>query len=388
MIHLPRLVSVRSFARAASLAAGAALIAAAASAQTVDSAAFIIRLGSDTVAVERYRVTAERIVAEAVSRSPSTVVHRFEVQRGPGGEVRSAELTARRPGTEQPASRVTWTYEGDSVRIMAGERGRSVAAPGGVPMGGPFYFPYELAIRRAVASQSRQLTVPLLTAFGSADIAIERVGTDSMALNDQFDQPMRVHIGPEGRLLHLHTPGGTTVERLGWVDLEGLARDFADRDERGRGLGVLSPRATFRAEVEGASIWVDYGRPAARGRSVMGGLVPYDVIWRTGANQATHFSTDRTLAFEGGGVVPPGTYTLFTIPGSDGWMLIFSRQTGQAGLDYDQEQDLLRIPMAVERLERPVERFTIAVRELPGGGGALALEWEHTRAVAGFRVQQ
>lgn len=371
---------------AAALAAAAMLAAAPAAAQTVDSAAFIIRLGNDTVAVERYRVTGDRILAEAVSRSPSTVLYRFVVERGPDGRLRRAESTARRPADAQPVSTVTWRFEGDSVIIGAGERGRRVAAPGAVPMAGPFYFPYEMAIHRAVAGGARQDTVRLLSAFGSADIAVRRVGADSVALNDQFDQPMRAHIGPEGRILFLHTPGGTTVERLGWVDLEGLARDFAARDERGSGLGALSPRETYRTQVGDASIWVDYGRPAARGRTVMGGLVPWSEVWRTGANAATHLSTSRDLAFEGGEVIPAGTWTLYTVPRPEGWLLIVNRQTGQGGLDYDPSRDLVRIPMGVETLAEPVERFTIRVQELEGGSGALIMEWERTRVTAPFRV--
>ena len=71
----------------------------------------------------------------------------------------------------------------------------------------------------------------------------------------------------------------------------------------------------------------------------MGELVPYDKVWRTGANAATTLKTTAALDF-GGTLVPAGTYTLYTLPGEKGWKLILNKQTGQWGTQYDQAQDL------------------------------------------------
>jgi hypothetical protein len=150
------------------------------------------------------------------------------------------------------------------------------------------------------------------------------------------------------------------------------------------GLGSLSPRDTVRAAVGGARLHVDYSRPSKRGRQVFGGLVPWDEVWRTGANRATHLTTDRALRV-GDVTIPAGTYTLFTIPSRAGWTLIVNRQTGQGGLDYDASQDLARVPMRVETLPEVVERFTIAI-EPEGAGGVLSLVWDRTAASVAFRV--
>lgn len=146
-----------------------------------------------------------------------------------------------------------------------------------------------------------------------------------------------------------------------------------------------SPRDTARAEIGGANVFVDYGRPYMRGRVIMGGLVPYGQVWRTGANEATHFVTDRDLRV-GGVAVPAGTYTLYTLPAESGWQLIVNRQTGQWGTQYDPAQDLARIPMQVSRVETPVDQFTVRVEPRSDGGGLLALEWENTRAEVPFTV--
>jgi hypothetical protein len=141
-----------------------------------------------------------------------------------------------------------------------------------------------------------------------------------------------------------------------------------------------SPRDTAEIVYAERRIMVDYGRPYMRGRTIMGGLVPYGEVWRTGANQATHLVTQHDLRI-GGASVPAGTYTLYTLPGENAWQLIVSRQTGQWGTVYQQAQDLARIPMQVGRTPAPVEQFTIALNADPGANRAnLVMEWENTRA--------
>ena len=147
-----------------------------------------------------------------------------------------------------------------------------------------------------------------------------------------------------------------------------------------QGQQPLSPRDTVHFQAaSGQHVYIDYGRPGMRGRRIMGELVPFGRVWRTGANAATTLVTPRDLRV-GGTTVPAGTYTLYTLPGESAWQLIINKQTGQWGTEYDQAQDLARIPMRVERTPAPVEQFTIAME--PGGGNILnlVLTWENTRA--------
>lgn len=144
---------------------------------------------------------------------------------------------------------------------------------------------------------------------------------------------------------------------------------------------VLSPRDTVRATLaQGATVLLDYGRPSMRGRRIMGELVPFGRVWRTGANAATTLVASSDLRI-GDAVVPRGTYTLFTVPGEREWLLIVNRQTGQWGTQYDASRDLVRVPMQTATLERPVEQLTLRVEPASGATPArLVLEWENTRA--------
>ncbi len=146
-----------------------------------------------------------------------------------------------------------------------------------------------------------------------------------------------------------------------------------------------SPMDYARATIAGHQIEVQYGRPSTRGREIFGALVPYGSVWRTGANEATHLRSAVDLVI-GDVRVAAGEYTLYTIPDEDGWTLIINSQTGQWGTAYDESEDLVRLPMAVESISEPVEQFTISVREGEDTDGVIVLEWERTRATLAFNV--
>lgn len=130
---------------------------------------------------------------------------------------------------------------------------------------------------------------------------------------------------------------------------------------------------------DGKKVTIDYSRPFAKGRKIMGGLVPYGKVWRTGANSATSLITDTDLTI-GGTTVPAGKYTLYTLPGESAWKLIVNKETGQWGTKYDEKQDLARIDMKVGKTSAPVEQFTISFDKTSGNATNLKLEWENTSA--------
>lgn len=152
------------------------------------------------------------------------------------------------------------------------------------------------------------------------------------------------------------------------------------------GQPILSPRDTTRATIGSAHLLVDYGRPSKRGRQIVGNLIPYDEIWRTGANAATTFVTDKDLVF-GSTVVPAGTYTIYSFYQKSGpWLLVVNKQTKQWGTEYHKEQDLARIPMTTTSVSPSVEKFVINV--VPqGSGGAIELVWDTAKGSAPFSVR-
>src|SRR5215475_12118574 len=139
-----------------------------------------------------------------------------------------------------------------------------------------------------------------------------------------------------------------------------------------------SPPAKAECKLSGGkSVTVDYSSPRAKGRKIFGGIVPFDKVWRAGANEATTFVTDTDLSV-GGTAVPAGSYTLFTIPNESKWTLIISKTTGEWGTAYSgPAADLARVDMKVSKLPSAQENFTIAFDQ-GGASCTMRMDWETT----------
>ncbi|NNE03764.1 MAG: DUF2911 domain-containing protein, partial [Eudoraea sp.] len=148
-----------------------------------------------------------------------------------------------------------------------------------------------------------------------------------------------------------------------------------------------SPSSTLMQRVGLTDVTVDYSRPSMRGRTIFGNLVPFDKIWRTGANARTKisFSTDITL---GDGTLKAGTYAIFTKPGTSSWDVYFYTETAGGGTpqEWDETKVAAMITAKVDKMEMPVETFTITFDDLHSGGATLGMLWENTYVGIPFMV--
>jgi hypothetical protein len=146
-----------------------------------------------------------------------------------------------------------------------------------------------------------------------------------------------------------------------------------------------SPHAEVSAALGGKKITVSYGRPYVKGRAIFGALVPWGEVWRTGADEATIFTTEADLVI-GGLKVPKGEYALFTIPTEKQWTLVLNKTAKQWGaFKYDVKQDLGRAPMTVASAAKPVEQLTI---EMVPAGKQLTLKLSWDKTVASVAIAQ
>jgi hypothetical protein len=144
----------------------------------------------------------------------------------------------------------------------------------------------------------------------------------------------------------------------------------------------LSPSTSTEMKLGGHTVLIEYSAPSARGRKVEGGLIPYGDVWRAGADNATTLSTDADLMI-GSLKVPKGVHTLYVAAGEGEWKLIVNKQTGQWGTEYDQSQDLGRVPLKLTHLDSPVEKFKITL-----SNGMLSLAWGSTDATVSVKLAQ
>ena len=136
-----------------------------------------------------------------------------------------------------------------------------------------------------------------------------------------------------------------------------------------------SPPATANVTLAGQAVTIKYNAPSKRGRPIMGALVPYDQVWRTGANAATTLITPVSLHI-GKLLVPAGTYTLYTMPSKDKWMLVVNKQTGQWGTEYKEDQDLGRIEMKAHTLPSSQEVMSISFNDIEKNSAEMHIRWD------------
>lgn len=124
---------------------------------------------------------------------------------------------------------------------------------------------------------------------------------------------------------------------------------------------VESPAQTVSGKVNEATVTIKYGSPSVKGREIWGGLVPFDKVWRAGANDATTFSTDKEIVVEGS-KLPAGDYTFFVIPSKTEVTLVFNKVKSQWGAyKYDEKQDQLRVKVTPQVASSNTEMLTYKI---------------------------
>jgi len=362
-----------------------------------ERAAFVSRLGDDTLSVEQFTRTGNRLEVDVAARVPRARRIHFVATLNPDQTVARLQVNAQpaTPAPDTPAFTGEMVFNKDSeittIKLPdSAQTVRMAIEPGAMPLSSTSYALYEqifLRFRRAGRDSLPFQVVP----FGAptpTKTSVARRGPDSADF-DYFGLPLRAKLDQQGRLLALDGSGSTNkvqVVRVSSVDVDKAFRDFAARDAAGKALGQLSPRDTVRATIGNAHLAVDYGRPHKRGREIFGTVVPWNQVWRTGANAATGFTTDADIKV-GATTIPKGSYTIWTLPSPSGAKLIVNSQTGQWGTEYDSTKDLARLDLTAGPLAQPVEVFTIGIDSQGDRAGVLKLQWDRTQYSLPFSVE-
>jgi hypothetical protein len=373
---------------------------------------FLARLGNDTISVESVTRRGHKVVIDAVDRFPRVRRRHTEIELGAGSTIRHLEMDIHTPSepANQRERRVTADVTADSVHILqtdaAGKLRHNFATNGAVAMAHvpQMYSLYELyfdaAFARAAAlKRGAGDTVQLRQFYIDREFdrfplhhGVVRLLPDHRAeiQHDWLAGTGQATFDTAGRML-TYSGARTTymvdVTRLGsQPDIRSVADKWEALETAKGGVSQLSPRDTVRSTIGGVSITIDYSRPLARGRALLGNVIPYDRVWRTGANAATQFTTSAPIRLAGIQLAA-GTYTLWTVPHQNGVDLIVNGQSGQWGTQYDPSRDVGKAPMQSATLPKPVDQFTISVAANDARRGTLTLEWGSFRWTAPIEVR-
>jgi Protein of unknown function (DUF2911) len=371
----------------------AALVAAAVFAPCVVQAqvsGFVSRLGADTVVIERFTMAGGQGEGAILRRSPRATMMRYTVTMNPDGSVAAySQVTTRADGSPLPTGSVPlkMTFTGDSVVREIQANGATLVLRSAVPRGTLPAIGGSSILAQAMIQMTKGGGTPYTIGFGAQASAVKadvRMITPDSAeiVNGGFRTGYRIE--QDGRITR--GDGSLTtqkfiVSRYTGVNIDSIAAVWAAKDAAGESMGAASTRDTLRASVGTATVTLDYGRPARRGREIWGKLVPFDTTWRFGANAAAQLRTDKAIVV-GGTTIEPGAYTVWLYPSEKSQsLLIVNRQTGQWGTAYDAQQDVARIPITKQAVRATAEeRFTVTVER-----NQLLMTWDRGGYVVSIR---
>jgi hypothetical protein len=355
-------------------------------------ATLVYRLGKDTVAVEQFTRTPTRLTGDMISRAGAALFRlQYDVTIGANGRPTMATLRRRQgDGTQAPnaptETRLRFTADSVHREIAWADsvQKRSFAAAGATVAIPTFnYGLLELVYgaRRAGAIDS----IPAFGLTGNPSIGgLVSVGGDTMRVRGG-GYAMLVRFDRDGRILSVD--GSLTTNKV-LATRSTAPLDFAALAARMKPTGVLSVRANATLTFGQSPIFIDYGRPQVRERTVWGGvLVPFDSVWRAGANAATHLATSLPLAF-GTVSIQPGLYSLWIQHTRTGTFLIINKGVGQWGTSYDPAQDIGRVQMPMAAAPEFVEEYTITIRALPQNRGAIDFAWGPSVVTATYDIRR
>ena len=138
-----------------------------------------------------------------------------------------------------------------------------------------------------------------------------------------------------------------------------------------------SPTQTIKQDFGLSSVELIYSRPGMKGRKIFGDLVPWNKVWRTGANNATRIKFNDDVNF-GGQALKAGEYALFTVPGENEWEIIINKGSANWGTEYKQEDDIFRVKVKPIKLDQPVESFTMQFANVKPTSTDLRIMWDRT----------
>jgi hypothetical protein len=218
---------------------------------------------------------------------------------------------------------------------------------------------------------------------------VTRTGTNELKVGSNVLGRLKFFVDDRGRMQGFDAIG-SSINLVASVERENKNYDeyldaMARRRWTEKSFAPRTFRDTARLVLENKKIEVDYWRPYRRNRQIFGAVVPWDRVWRTGANNATQLRSDNDLEFNGN-KLNSGKYSIWTYPTEDGWQLILNKKADVWGTEYDSTANIFRVPLNVEKTEIAVEILSISL--LPGNNDTarLLIEWEYYRAWADFKI--
>ncbi len=354
----------------------------------------VYTLGKDTSAIGNFELNGNKFSLTVVSMSPYVNVSKLNGEFFPDGELMNAEgynYDAAK-GKDSVSYSYKLRYANDTTFIETKSRNR----------GGTRKYPVKIMVANSLGGDALVFMPALLASFAPAHTGdsvisshivfnsarkfiIKRTGNHKLLMGSAVMGMFTIFLDDKGKIRSVDGIG-TSFNIKGtagpYLDLDSVIAASVKRQGLHPQLGVINKPDSVKAVINTAEIKIIYSRPSVRGRVIFGEVVPWNRIWRTGADAATKITLSQPLYFAGK-ELPAGEYSIFTLPTQHGWTLIFNKQANIWGTEHNADYDLLKVPMTTIASPDTTEVMTIEVNAR-GNGGVITVAWDKLKASVKF----
>lgn len=367
---------------------------------TRDKGLVVYKLGNDTTTIQYFEWDNKMYVTTILTLSGQltkyTGIGELD-ETGDLKEVRSKTYRMNETGNWKLQSEGENIFNGDSSIYMARSNEkiisrRAVAGKGIVSNAADacsfFVFPY---MGFFAPTKINDTLFHCQLSFGECRaFFVTRLAKEELKIGSGVMGKIKLFVDKKNRITGADAVGSSlnfiAIVDRGKMDYNKYINTLADNKFASTSFAPRTFRDTAVAVMQNKKIEVDFWRPYTRGREIFGSVVPWNRIWRTGANNATQLRSDAVLSFNGE-KLPAGKYSIWTYPTESSWTLFINKKADVWGTEYDAAADIMKIPLAVEKTMDKVEVFKISLIPQPGSKLRLQIEWDDRRAWADFVIE-
>ncbi len=358
----------------------------------------VYTLGPDTSAVGNFEINGNEFKLTVVSLSPNVNVSKLKGAFFPDGQLKHLEGNNYIPvkGKDSVLYTFKLNYDRDTTFIETKRGSKSVIRK----------YPVKIMVANSFGGDVLVFMPALLVNFAPKNVGdsavsnhivfnsprkfiIKKTGDRKMLLGSAVMGMFTVFLDNNGQLQSVDGIG-TSFNIKGtagpYLDIDSVITASLKHQQLHPKLAIINQLDSVKTTVNSADIKIIYSRPSVRNRVIFGEVVPWNRVWRTGADGATKISLSKPLYFNGK-ELPAGDYSIFTLPTPNGWTLIFNKQADIWGTEHNAAYDFLKIPMFTESLNEPVELLTFAVVSEGSNGGFISVSWDKLKADVSFTTK-
>jgi Protein of unknown function (DUF2911) len=339
-----------------------------------DNGLVTYKLGTDTTYIQHFRYEGGKYSTSILSFIGQIVRYDGEGILDKDGdlkELKTKTYLINNTNQWQLASKSNLIFDGDSsiytvtvdgkLKQRRTYKGKGIVL-NGIDVTGFYMFPYMGFFAPQKAGDSKKHCQ--LSYGGCRDFQVSYFSKNQLLVGSSLMGKIKINIDRHFKMVSADAVGSslnfTADVNRNKTDFKNYLDDVALRRNITKDFVPKTLRDTASITIDGKKIEVDYWQPHTRGRQIFGTVVPYNRIWRTGANNATQFRTEIPLTINGN-QLPPGKYSIWTLPAETGWSLIFNKNAFVWGTDYDAAADLFKVPLNVEKVSPKVEVLKISL---------------------------